>query len=66
MKTNDTTQTDSLSWFIKRKLGQTVSAFCREQSVPHATLYSRWGSPKGRENIENMVFRIYVKRFEDL
>ena len=65
MKEHDNT-TESLSRYIKQKLGLPVSVFCREQGIPPATLYSRWSSPKGRENIENMVFRIYVKKFEDL
>lgn len=57
---------NSLASFIRRKLGMNLKDYAEKNDAHVSTLQSRWRSEKGKIEIENAVFRYYVKRFDEL
>jgi hypothetical protein len=55
-----------LSWYIRSKLGMSLSEYCRITDVNLRTIGCQWQSEKGRVNVENAVFRFYMDRFYEL
>ena len=55
-----------LSSYIRCKLNMTLKDYSGFVSAPPSTLQSRWRSKKGKAEIENAVFRLYVMRFDEL
>lgn len=56
----------SLSYFVKAKIGISLSDFAKEEEEKENTLYARWNSPTGKSRVMDSVFRAYVRRYDDL
>ena len=55
-----------LSHYIKSKLNMQLNSYSKASGIPVSTLQSRWKTERGRQDIENAVYKMYIKRFDDL
>lgn len=66
MAYNHYMNTITLAQYVRSKLNMSVEEFAKQSGFPLRTLYNKWDSERGRIHLQDLVFRFYVKRFDDL